>query len=244
MGAGQPSSCAAQCTPSERCCDRGRSGAKSGEFVEGGAKVPGIGSWSALDPKRSREPNPHDDEEGQPFSQQGGFADHVGKGSTLVPGRPSDVILKYSDRSMYRGQVLDGKRHGEGVWTSQSSQYEGQWSHDHQDGEGKEVWQDGRMFHGQFARGKFHGNGKMEWRTLSGIMSYEGQYLEDMKHGRGRFVWADARVYDGEWDRGMRSGKGTYINGKGLSRDGIWKDDKLTSWATPEVLSGQHTIEG
>jgi len=128
--------------------------------------------------------------------------------------------------------VQDGKRHGQGTWKANTGWYVGGWADDFQCGAGKQEWSDGRMYEGQFQKGKFHGHGRMEWNTPSGKMIYEGQYHNDQKHGQGQFIWPDGRIYKGEWEAGKRHGKGTYINAKGDPREGIWQDDKLENWST------------
>jgi hypothetical protein len=136
----------------------------------------------------------------------------------------------YDDGSTYLGQLISGKRHGYGVWTSPAEQYTGQWKHDHRDGQGRQTWQDGRVYEGQFQEGKFDGRGRMEWHTPQGLMVYDGEYVNDVKHGQGKYIWPDGRVYDGEWSQGKRWGKATYVNSGGERREGIWRDDKLEKW--------------
>mmetsp|Transcript_82848 Transcript_82848/g.230101 ORF Transcript_82848/g.230101 Transcript_82848/m.230101 type:complete len:283 (+) Transcript_82848:117-965(+) len=233
-----------RCAPARTCCEQNPGG--GGELVGVESSNPGPGvSWSSLTGTRHLGPNCKESswdgatEDWRPPEQPGSPSD-VKLGSHGEPKRESnEVILKYSDSSVYRGQALDGKRHGEGTWTCANGRYEGQWSHDLQEGQGKQVWEDRRIFVGQFSKGKIDGHGRMEWHTEDGIMVYEGQYLEDLKHGRGRFVWADSRAYDGEWVRGQRSGCGRYLNSKGEVRWGIWKDDKLDSW-----LDSQEPFKG
>lgn len=147
----------------------------------------------------------------------------------------------YDDGSTYEGQLVDSKRHGQGRWRSAHESYEGQWSEDQRDGEGTQTWEDARLYRGQFRAGKFHGIGRMEWRTKQGLVVYEGQYVNDLKHGNGRYCWPDGRVYDGEWSRGTRSGKATYVNSRGDRRTGIWSEDKLERWLVLEngALAGQ-----
>lgn len=139
-------------------------------------------------------------------------------------------VESYDDGSTYKGSLLDGKRHGHGVWVSEKIQYDGQWVDDHRHGRGLQNWQDGRVYTGQFREGKFHGNGHMVWRTHLGLMSYEGQYAEDVKHGQGKYTWPDKRSYDGEWQNGMRSGTATYTSATGKEQRGIWKDDAVVRW--------------
>jgi len=141
--------------------------------------------------------------------------------------------VTYDDQSTYTGQVLNGKRHGQGIWQSRSGQYEGQWQQDMQHGTGHQTWNDGRVYDGQFDAGKFSGQGRMVWHTQKGLLIYEGQYKDDLKHGMGKFVWADGRTYDGAWLSGKRHGRGTYINAKQERKVGYWAEDKFDRWETP-----------
>lgn len=148
-----------------------------------------------------------------------------------VGGTLDHQEMTYKDGSTYKGQFSqEGKRHGQGVWSSQNGKYEGKWENDHQHGEGKQTWADGRVYTGEFAMGKFEGHGRMEWHTTQGLMVYDGQYSADKKHGSGKFVWPDGRTYDGEWLDGKRSGKALYQNSSGELKWGLWKEDKLERW--------------
>jgi len=138
-----------------------------------------------------------------------------------------DETLNLDDGSTYQGQVVDGKRHGQGVWQSRTGQYDGQWKDDMQHGTGSQTWSDGRCYHGQFVQGKFSGKGKMEWHTAKGYLTYDGEYVDDLKEGSGKFSWADGRHYTGEWSKGKRHGKGVYTNAKGETKSGFWAQDKF-----------------
>mmetsp|Transcript_45655 Transcript_45655/g.132915 ORF Transcript_45655/g.132915 Transcript_45655/m.132915 type:complete len:229 (-) Transcript_45655:64-750(-) len=133
----------------------------------------------------------------------------------------------YEDGTTYKGQLVGGKRHGVGTWTSDAEAYTGQWKEDQRDGQGRQTWKDGRVYEGQFKGGKLHGYGRMEWHMPNGLMVYEGQYVDDLKDGQGRYVWPDGRVYDGGWQKGMRHGRATVTTSKGLTRHEIWKEDKM-----------------
>jgi len=145
-----------------------------------------------------------------------------------------DTEETYEDGSTYTGQLVEGRRHGTGVWTSPSEQYSGQWQYDQRHGSGRQTWQDGRLYEGQFCEGKFDGKGRMEWHTPNGLMVYEGQYVNDVKHGEGKYKWPDNRIYDGQWVNGKRSGKAKYTNLSGEVKDGIWKDDRIDQWLEEE----------
>eukprot|EP00933_Yihiella_yeosuensis_P023008 TRINITY_DN17985_c0_g4_i1.p1 TRINITY_DN17985_c0_g4~~TRINITY_DN17985_c0_g4_i1.p1 ORF type:complete len:239 (+),score=31.21 TRINITY_DN17985_c0_g4_i1:83-799(+) len=146
---------------------------------------------------------------------------------------PVEGEENYEDGSAYAGQLLNGRRHGYGTWTSIAEKYTGSWIADQRDGKGKQTWQDGRTYEGSFMAGKFHGQGCMRWETPEGLMMYEGEYVSDMKHGFGKYVWPDNRVYEGEWREGQRCGKARYTNAQGQSRLGIWKSDKVERWLEP-----------
>jgi len=159
---------------------------------------------------------------------------------SLIEPREGDEEETYDDGSTYVGQLIAGKRHGHGVWTSPAEQYAGQWKHDHRDGKGRQTWQDGRVYDGQFQEGKFDGTGRMEWHTPQGLMVYDGAYVNDVKHGHGKYHWPDGRIYDGQWGQGKRWGQAVYVNSGGERREGIWKDDKLERWldANDELQPG------
>jgi len=154
------------------------------------------------------------------------------RGAAENPGEAEgpDVHETYDDGSTYDGQILDGERHGRGVWRSQSESYQGEWFRDNRHGKGRQAWDDGRSYEGQFRVGKFHGFGRMEWSTPQGLMSYEGEYCDDLKHGDGKYSWPDGRVYDGQWVNGARSGRAVLVNPKGDRRQGMWKADKFERW--------------
>jgi len=139
-------------------------------------------------------------------------------------------MVHYDDGSMYEGQVVDGIRHGEGTYKSGSDQYTGQWEADQQHGKGRQTWNDGRSYEGQFLRGRFSGVGKMSWQSAKGIMTYEGEYVDDLKHGNGKFCWPDGRVYEGDWLRGKRHGRGAFITAKGEYKIGHWAEDRFLRW--------------
>lgn len=140
------------------------------------------------------------------------------------------MALKYDDGAIYVGQTIGNKRHGDGRWKSAGGTYNGQWVDDQFDGEGQQLWDDGRHFDGQFSRGHFHGYGKMEWPTKDGVMVYEGQYVDGQKHGTGKFKWPDGKMYDGQWITGMRSGEAVLSGKSGEKRRGRWADDKFLGW--------------
>lgn len=149
----------------------------------------------------------------------------------------------YEDGSTYEGQLVNGKKHGRGVWRSLSESYEGQWRHDHRHGRGRQTWDEGHQYEGEFQDGMFNGHGHMRWYTPEGLMVFEGQYVKDVKQGIGRYTWPDGRMYDGGWEQGKRSGRGTYSNQFGETQQGIWQDDRLERWCSEEEEEEQEKVE-
>lgn len=131
------------------------------------------------------------------------------------------------EAGLYRGQVnlSTGDFHGVGCLTSAESVAVGQWRDGHLHGAARELWQDGRRYEGQFARGAFCGDGRMEWLHPMGLMVYEGQYLGDRKHGEGKFTWPSGRSYEGQWVGGKRDGVGLDRSSAGLLVRGLWEDN-------------------
>lgn len=142
--------------------------------------------------------------------------------------------VTYGDGSTYAGQMLSGRRHGQGLWHFWTGQYDGEWEADLQHGSGRQTWSDGRTYQGQFHYGKFSGHGRMVWHTAKGVEVYEGNYQDDLKHGTGKFVWADGRSYDGEWQRGKRHGRGMYLSIRREERVGFWNEGRFERWETLE----------
>lgn len=171
-----------------------------------------------------------------PGDVAGGGQGDAGKNKDLDTS--GDKEETYDDGSKYSGQLVDGRRHGVGTWTSVTEQYAGQWRNDQRDGQGRQTWQDGRLYEGQFHDGKFDGHGRMEWHTPHGLMVYEGQYANDVKHGSGKYAWPDGRSYEGQWARSKRWGRATYTNSAGEKREGIWKEDKIEKWLDDENAGG------
>ena len=63
------------------------------------------------------------------------------------------------------------------------------------DGKGKKVWQNGRVYIGDFKNGLRDGIGMGE---INGN-KYEGEWKDDKIHGQGKFTLADGDSYEGEW---------------------------------------------
>ena len=124
---------------------------------------------------------------------------------------------EWPDQSFYEGEVLNGVRHGVGLFKTLTSRvsYSGQWAHGKRHGRGimyygehswyKGDWVDsirhgwgvrrfttGNVYEGQWSRGKRHGEGTMRWLTSN--ESYTGQWKNGIQHGCGTHTWYLQRV--------------------------------------------------
>ena len=60
---------------------------------------------------------------------------------------------------------------------------------------------------------------------------YEGEYKDDKKHGYGVYKWADGRKYTGYWSRGKQHGLGKYmLETEDKIKYGLWEDGKRIKW--------------
>mmetsp|Transcript_15027 Transcript_15027/g.29023 ORF Transcript_15027/g.29023 Transcript_15027/m.29023 type:complete len:272 (-) Transcript_15027:15-830(-) len=221
------------------CCRRVGSGEAG--LVQQPMAYPNVGSDSAVDGAASDSIFGFVSGLKETASEKAGgmVAATGGHGSGIHECQDSEEV--YEDGSSYKGQLLEGRRHGNGDWKSSTETYSGQWKCDYRDGHGRQTWRDQqahRIFEGQFKFGQFDGHGRMEWHSPGGVTVYDGQYMSDVKHGTGKYSWSDGRSYDGQWKAGKRSGTATFTNSAGVQRRGLWKDDKVDNWLVEEFDTG------
>ncbi|CAF1510324.1 unnamed protein product [Adineta ricciae] len=142
----------------------------------------------------------------------------------LIPN--SEKIATALDPN-YEGDLDDGKKCGQGVYTwPDGRRYKGQWQDDKQHGEGVFTWLNGDEYSGEWKDDKRHGKGTFTW---SDGRRYEGDWVNNVKSGEGIEVTTDDDRYEGEWKNDKKHGKGVYIWSDGRRFEGQWKDDKQGS---------------
>jgi len=130
--------------------------------------------------------------------------------------------------------------------------YVGEWVEDKKEGFGKQVWEHGAKYEGEFLAGKRHGRGTLwvlegpklrkrysgDWvsgkRQGLGVAIgngktadiYEGEWYMNKRHGRGKMRYANGDVYEGEWHGGVRSGFGVLQKANGDRFEGQWLDGR------------------
>ena len=168
--------------------------------------------------------------------------------------------IKYSDGSKYIGEVVNNKRHGEGVFYANNRDnlsYEGDWQKDLYHGNGvltKYDWSTSYAYVGEFKDGKRHGKGYESWhnsRQFYTSLKYEGEWKNDKRHGKGKnwcydhFLSNLRLTYEGEWQYGKCHGRGTsyHTNGK-KEYEGQWKNDQKEGYGILYNDKGVKQYEG
>lgn len=156
-------------------------------------------------------------------------------------------VITYSDGSQYKGEVIDGKRHGEGFiqWVNGDT-YEGQWLNDMPHGQGKKTYIDGSVYEGEFFQGLQQGKGVFiypdgttysgDWKSdapnglgtfeFQQAGTYNGAVMMGLPHGQGSFTYSNGDFYDGQWQHGKREGMGTLYYKDGSVYIGNFIDGK------------------
>jgi len=109
------------------------------------------------------------------------------------------------DNGAYAGDFVEGKKHGLGKKSYESSTYSGYWENSKKSGFGIYTWQDGTIYDGHWKEDKYHGKGRKKWQNGD---EYDGEWKEDKKHGYGIYRWSTGDQYSGEWEEDIQSGKG------------------------------------
>jgi hypothetical protein len=149
----------------------------------------------------------HDDEEIRLYNDRGDLdLEALQEKSGFSRRRYKDAIFK--------GELIGGKRHGEGTMRYKSGQYyEGEWKDDKRHGKGFERLSNKNTFKGTFLFGKASGRGIYRW--VNGDI-YDGNWAGGKKHGYGVWKRPTGESYVGEWRNSYADGYGvqTWANGK------------------------------
>ena len=91
---------------------------------------------------------------------------------------------------------------------------------------GKEIktflWENGDKYEGEWSNNQINGQGKLIY--INGN-TYEGNFKDGMKNGQGIFIWKNGDKYEGQWSMDKMNGQGTYKFTNGNIINGIWKDN-------------------
>jgi hypothetical protein len=102
-----------------------------------------------------------------------------------------------SDNTTYKGQFLNGKKHGIGeqVWPDGSC-FMGSFKDGVSSGKGVQIFSTGDYYIGDWKNGMSDGFG--EYYHEKDNILYEGEWLKGEQHGFGKEKYSDASFYEGK----------------------------------------------
>ncbi|CAF3322959.1 unnamed protein product [Rotaria socialis] len=115
------------------------------------------------------------------------------------------------------------------IYSSDGSQYKGEWKNDKKHGKGIYIWKStGDFYEGDFANDMRTGFGTLTVKTVDGKFQrkYAGGWKNNMKHGYGNLFFSDNEYYEGEFYADKRNGWGRMFYADGSTYEGQWLDDK------------------
>ena len=124
---------------------------------------------------------------------------------------------KYTQKlkSIYIGDFLDNKKHGNGEENSKEGKYIGTFKNDKKHGKGKMIYNlSGDIYEGEYKNDLFDGNGHYIYKTSG--QEYKGEYKEGLMHGKGLYEWSETEYYRGDFNEGKKEGQGEihWANGR------------------------------
>ncbi len=142
----------------------------------------------------------------------------------------------YNNRDKYDGNLVDGKRHGLGIFTfANGDKYEGCFVEDKFEGKGKFTFINGNIYEGDFVKHKFHGKGTY---TYSDGRKYIGYFVDGLFHGQGSITFEDGAIYVGNYVAGKHEGLGRYTYVDASEYVGQFVDNKFHGQGTLTFANG------
>ncbi|CAN8191909.1 unnamed protein product [Coccothraustes coccothraustes] len=142
------------------------------------------------------------------------WADGVKYEGTFVKNVPTHSgRYTWNDGSVYEGSILDGLRHGYGVFRSGTHpiSYIGYWCNGKRHGKGTIYYDQEQTswYAGDWVNNVREGWGFRRYRSGN---TYFGQWKKNLRHGHGKMIWlTDNQEYEGEWECGMQHGSGMHL---------------------------------
>ena len=129
----------------------------------------------------------------------------------------------------YKGEFLDGKRHGLGVMSVlhpnfNGDKYVGEWKAGKRDGQGTYTFANGNKYVGEFKDGRYNGQGTY---TFASGEKFIGEFKDGKRNGQGTNTLANGNKYVGEYKDDKRNGQGTFYSNGSIINQGIWADDNF-----------------
>ncbi len=126
------------------------------------------------------------------------------------------------------------------TWTKGGVTYTGMKAAGKIEGGGRAVYEDGRIYIGDFRKGVKEGEGTCQWPNGR---RYEGSWLDDKMDGTGTMTWKNGDKYEGGFKNGNMEGEGvlSYARGDALGREkykGGWLMDKKSGYGVMVWTNG------
>ena len=116
-----------------------------------------------------------------------------------IESRPSIITKKYYNGT-YKGDYLNGKREGKGIYTYNNGDiYEGEYKNDLKEGFGIYKYKNGDIYEGNYKEGNYEGKGIYKYHDGE---IYNGEYKKDLRDGQGIYTYKNGNKYDGQWKEG------------------------------------------
>ena len=103
------------------------------------------------------------------------------------------------------------------------------------DGRGTFVYPSGAKYHGQFRRGKIHGQGILYFTNGN---KYIGKWKNHYREGQGKLIFASGEIYTGHFRKSKFNGKGTMTFPDGEKYVGQWVNDIMEGKGTYYYADG------
>jgi hypothetical protein len=127
---------------------------------------------------------------------------------------------------VYEGDLVDGKRHGQGTLRGDAVTYVGSWQNDLAHGFGTATFASGTVYEGHWDKQQFHGQGKMTESAAAGGRVREGLFQHSYLV-EGRATYKSGAKYEGQWQRDKYHGAGKLTNADGSVLEGTFKFGKI-----------------
>jgi len=134
------------------------------------------------------------------------------------------TLFDSEEETVYKGEVLNGERHGVGRMQFRYGVYVGEWRHDQRWGKGTFFKHNGGVYEGDWESDHRSGSGCVNI-SPTGVW-YCGDYLRDEANGRGEMRWPNGDYFEGEWKNNSKNGKGFFRSERlGYTFEGEYLDD-------------------
>lgn len=129
-------------------------------------------------------------------------AELLSRENTMTKGHAvvKDYVYKNGDR--YTGEVLDGRRHGQGSY----------------------YWKDGGHYTGTWVKGKREGKGRLVTKS-DGV--YVGEFRDSKIQGSGTYETEEGDIYSGTFHGSLGEGEGTFTAKGGRPAKAKWSDGRV-----------------